>query len=255
MNGGGLFTVEEWFERSFGSDYMVVYKHRDWEDAVREVRSMMGLLNLASGSEVVDVGCGMGRHALALADMGYRVTGVDLSETLLRHAALHDVDGRVSWLQGDMRKLPLADGRFGATVNFFTSFGYFATEEEDTEVLRELRRVLQPNGRFLIDYLNPLYVARHLVPYSERVDEETGWTIQERREISDGAVVKRIRIAEPDGTERTYTERVRLYALEWFEESLLRSGLRLEKVFGDYDGAAYDKGCSARLIVTGSVTA
>jgi len=247
--------VTEWFERSFGSDYMVVYKHRDWEHAVREVRSMMGLLELAAGSEVLDVGCGMGRHALALADMGYRVTGVDLSETLLRHAAARDADGQVTWLQGDMRKLPLPDGSFAATVNFFTSFGYFATEEENTQVLRELRRVLKPGGKFLIDFLNPVHVADHLVPYSERMDEETGWTIQESREIEGGAVVKRIRIAEPDGTERTYTERVRLYAREWFEESLKRAGLRLEKVFGDYDGAAYDKDRSARLIVTGSVMA
>jgi ubiquinone/menaquinone biosynthesis C-methylase UbiE len=245
--------VGEWFERSFGSDYMVVYKHRDWDDAVREVRCMMDLLQLPEGVEVLDVGCGMGRHALALADMGYKVTGIDLSDTLLRHAARQDREGRVEWVLGDMRNLPLRSGSYAATVNFFTSFGYFETEEENAEVLRELRRVLRDDGRFLIDYLNPVLVENQLVPHSERVDEETGWLIEETRSIEDGAVVKHIRIQEQDGTQRSYTERVRLYPLEWFAEHLGRAGLRMEAAFGDYSGSRYDRDRSERLIVIGAV--
>jgi SAM-dependent methyltransferase len=245
----------EWFERSFGSDYMVVYKHRDWEDAVREVRCMMDLLRLPAGVEVLDVGCGMGRHALALADMGYKVTGIDLSDTLLRHAAMQDSEERVEWVRGDMRNMPLSSSRYAGTVNFFTSFGYFETEEEDAGVLRELRRVLRDDGRFLIDFLNPVVVESRLVPRSERVDEETGWLIEETRSIEDGAVVKHIRIAEHDGTERNYTERVRLYSLEWFAEHLGQAGLRLEAAYGNYEGACYDRDRSERLIVIGAVIA
>ncbi len=243
----------EWFERSFGSDYMVVYKHRDWDDAVREVRSMMALLRLPAGVEVLDVGCGMGRHALALADMGYKVTGIDLSDTLLRHAAAQACGKRVEWVLGDMRSMPLSTGRYAGTVNFFTSFGYFETEEENVGVLRELRRVLRNDGRFLIDFLNPVRVECQLVPRSQRVDEETGWLIEETRRIEDGAVVKHIRIMEQDGTERSYTERVRLYSLEWFEEHLAQAGLRLEAAYGNYEGACYDRNRSERLIVTGAV--
>ncbi|WP_313996183.1 methyltransferase domain-containing protein [uncultured Paenibacillus sp.] len=192
----------EWFERSFGSDYMIVYKHRDWENAAREVRNMIGFLNLPAGAKVLDVGCGMGRHALALSALGFRVSGVDLSEELLREAARKDTERRVRWLRGDMRHLPFANGSFDATVNFFTSFGYFGSEEENASVLGELRRVLKPGGRFLIDFLNPAYVRRTLVPFSERTDGETGWTITESRRIENEAVVKDIRIRTMEGGER-----------------------------------------------------
>ncbi|EXX89402.1 SAM-dependent methyltransferase [Paenibacillus darwinianus] len=241
----------EWFERSFGSDYMIVYKHRNWENAYREVRNMVGFLDMPQGAAVLDVGCGMGRHALALSGMGFRVSGVDLSEELLREAAIRDPERRVEWLRGDMRRLPFADGSFDATVNFFTSFGYFESEEENVSVLRELRRVLKPGGRFLIDFLNPSYVRGTLVPFSERTDDETGWIITESRRIENGAVVKDIRIRTQEGDERTYRERVRLYGPDWFEARLPETGLTLERLYGDYSGSAFAESESQRLIMTG----
>lgn len=245
----------EWFERSFGADYMVVYKHRDWDNAAREVRNMIGLLNLPAGAEVLDVGCGMGRHAVALSGMGYRVTGIDLSEALLEEARRRDDGGTVEWKRGDMRRLPVEDGRYAATVNFFTSFGYFDADDENASVLRELRRVLRPDGKFLIDFLNPSYVVRHLVPHSERVDEDTGWTISEHRRIEAGTVIKDIRITASGEPERNYQERVKLYPLAWFREQLAAAGLRLGDVYGDYDGSPYTDNVSKRMVMTGTVQA
>lgn len=242
--------MPEWYEKSFGSDYMVVYRHRDRENAEREVRNMAGWLALPPGAEVLDVGCGMGRHALSLADLGYRVTGLDLSETLLAEARAKDEGGRVEWVRGDMRRLPFADGRFDVTVNLFTSFGYFTDERDNCAVLRELRRVLRPAGQFLIDYLNPVFVERNLVPHSERVDPETGWTIEERRRIEDGFVIKTITIRTEDG-ERHYEERVRLLGRDWFERALAEAGLELRKIYGGYDGQPYEQATSPRLILIG----
>lgn len=68
-----------------------------------------------------------------------------------------------------MRDLPLTGG-FDAVVNLFTSFGYFEEDEEQVKVLREIYRMLKPGGKFVIDYLNPAYVIRHLVPHSTRED-------------------------------------------------------------------------------------
>lgn len=245
--------MKAWYEQSFGTDYMLVYKHRNWENANKEVQCMIDWLELPHGAEVLDIGCGMGRHALALSSLGYTVTGIDLSDTLLEEARRHDGTGSVEWVQGDMRELPFEAGRFDATVNLFTSFGYFSIEEDNVNVLRNIRKVLRKGGSFLIDFLNPVYVERHLVPRSERRDTDTGLLIEEVRSIQDGWVQKEITVSDPDKKDepRQYLERVRLLPLEWFERYLAECGLVLEQLYGNVDGSKYESAASPRMIMAG----
>lgn len=245
--------MKPWYEQSFGSDYMLVYKHRDWENAAKEVLQMISLLQLSEEARVLDIGCGMGRHALALSSFGYSVTGIDLSPSLLEEARRHDLQGAVKWELGDMRELPFEACAFDATVNFFTSFGYFSNEDDNVKVLRNIRRVLRPDGSFLIDFLNPVYVEQTLVPRSERRDEDTGLVIQELRSIADGWVQKEITVFHPQNKEapRAYLERVKLYKLEWFESRLADCGLSLEQLYGNYDASPYEASKSPRMIMAG----
>lgn len=231
---------------------MLVYKHRDAEGARQEVGKMIGWLNLQPGVEVLDLCCGTGRHAQALKETGYRVTGIDLSEVLLREARKSDPGKEIDWIKADMRRLPLAANRFDGVVNMFTSFGYFETDEEHLQVLVEAARVLKPGGHFVIDFLNPVYTRTHLVPRSERTEE--GQLIKEQRKIENDFVIKDIEItdtvhnkAEP----RIYRERIRLYTLEQFRSMLIRAGLRLEAVYGDYKDTKYDQEVSPRMIMVG----
>ncbi|TMV52968.1 methyltransferase domain-containing protein [Paenibacillus mesophilus] len=238
-----------WYEESFGSDYLIVYKHRDTAGAYDEVKTMIGWLGLPAGAEVLDLCCGMGRHSMALADFGYSVTGVDLSEVLLAEARKRDEDGRVEWLQGDMRSIP-ADGPFDAVVNLFTSFGYFASDAENEKVIREIARVLKPEGRFIVDFLNAPYVEAHLVPQTVR--REGGWLIEERRTVEEGFISKSIAIREPGKPERQYTEQVKCYGLDHFKAMMTGAKLRIDGVFGGYDGRSYERKSSPRLILTGT---
>ncbi|UUZ84364.1 methyltransferase domain-containing protein [Paenibacillus sp. P26] len=121
--------MSEWYKKSFGNDYLLVYKHRDLQGAYAEVRSMMEWLQPPEGAEVLDLCCGMGRHSMALNRFGFHVTGVDLSDVLLTEARRLDTEEEVRWVQGDMRQVPLNE-TFDAVVNLFTSFGYFDTDEE-----------------------------------------------------------------------------------------------------------------------------
>lgn len=226
-----------------------MYRHRDFCGARHEVEKMIGWLELPEGSKVLDLCCGMGRHSLALAEAGFEVTGVDLSEVLLREARAQEGAEQVTWLRSDMRELPL-DGGFDAVVNLFTSFGYFEEDEEQIKVLREICRMLKPEGKFIIDFLNPSYVIRQLVPHSTREDGDI--LIDESRRIEDGYVKKDIVLtSKGDDTPRKYHERVKLYPLDAFKQLLAAAGLQLEAVHGSYDEEEYDEEHSKRMIFVG----
>lgn len=239
--------MSEWYNESFGSDYLLVYKHRDLQGAYHEVKRMMEWLELPEGSEVLDLCCGMGRHSAALTSFGFKVTGVDLSETLLAEARKLDQHGDVRWIRGDMRSVPL-EGPFDAVVNLFTSFGYFQTDEDNAQVLHEIARLLKPGGQYIIDYLNPVYTEARLVRHSERREGEC--RIIENRCIEDGFVKKTI-IIEEEGQERRYEEQVKLYTSSQFLHMLTQAGLTIEHLYGGYDASDYAADSSARMIFTG----
>ncbi|ULL17905.1 class I SAM-dependent methyltransferase [Paenibacillus sp. H1-7] len=239
--------MSDWYRKSFGDDYLLVYKHRDMQGAYDEVKRMIEWLQLSPGADVLDLCCGMGRHSMALNDFGYNVTGIDLSEVLLSEARKLDGQHLVCFLQGDMREVPL-EGPYDAVVNLFTSFGYFEDDEQNVKVLKEIHRLLKVQGKFIIDFLNPEYVISHLVPFSTR--DEDGITIEESRRIEDGFVRKSIVVKE-GAEERTYMEQVKLFDLKRFQEMLRASNLEIDHVYGDYNASEYDRELSKRMIFVG----
>lgn len=239
---------QPWFHRWFGEEYLQLYPHRDREEARDAVQLL--LRQLASHGErpgdmpagaspvVLDLACGAGRHLAALAGHGVAAIGLDLSAHLLVEARKGLPD--TSLLQGDMRRLPFADGTFRVVTSFFTSFGYFESDHEDRTVVREIRRVLRPGGFLLLDFLNASRVRTELTPrdVSTMGGREV---VQERRLVDDGRrVEKQIRIQESDGGEHeAFTERVRLYDADELVTLLTAEGVEPLEIMGDYTGAPH----------------
>jgi ubiquinone/menaquinone biosynthesis C-methylase UbiE len=240
--------MSQWYEESFGEDYLVVYRHRSKISAQNEVRAITRWLDMKPGQHVLDLCCGTGRHSIALADEGMHVTGIDLSETLLKRAKEDSAGRDIRYVHGDMRELPFADGTFDVVVNLFTSFGYFETDADNRKVLEEMARVLRTDGAFLIDFLNRQSVQIRLVPVSER--EQNGLHIREERCIDGDFVRKTITITTPDGKQRQYHERVKMYTFEQMRDMLEQSGLRVEDAKGDFEGNPYTPE-SPRMILMG----
>ena len=108
---------------------------------------MLEVLGLPSGSRILDVPCGQGRHAHLLAEAGFDVDGLDYSNDLLDVAKKRGTAKTLRYTQGDMRKLPARwTGRFDAVLNLFTSFGFFLDPNDDRRVIAEFARVLKPDG-------------------------------------------------------------------------------------------------------------
>src|ERR1043166_7670821 len=125
----------KWYREWFGEEELELYSHRGEEEARRQVAFFREQCGDVRGS-VLDFASGMGRHVTELRAGGYRAIGCDLSFTLL-HVGRGEY-GAMPVARADMRQLPFGTGSFAALVNFFTSFGYFATEEENLEVVEEM---------------------------------------------------------------------------------------------------------------------
>jgi SAM-dependent methyltransferase len=239
-----------WYKEWFGEEYLELYAHRDEGEADRHVDFVVRHLGTAedgttkSPGSVLDLACGAGRHTAALRRRGYTTVGIDLSKTLLVH------EPRVPSVAGDMGSLPFAETSFDWVLNFFTSFGYFERERQNFRVLEEIARVLRPQGRFLIDFLNRDRVLATLEP--RETQEIAGRRIEIERwfDTATQRINKRIHLPGTGSTPRTYLESVRAYTREEVTIGLLWAGLEVESLFGNFDGDSFDSD-SDRLIIIG----
>ncbi len=145
-----------WWETFFDDRYLRLFGPLASPEATRQqVEGILAYLGLEPGASVLDLACGYGRIAIPLAQRGFQVTGLDLSEVLLgqARAAAAEAGVEVTWHRGDMREIPWQEA-FDAVINVFSSFGYFTSEEENRQVLEGVARALKPGGRFLIDVMN-----------------------------------------------------------------------------------------------------
>lgn len=250
---------DDWYKEAFRADYLRVYKHRDDTEARRQIDFLTRTLDLHPPGDVFDLNCGDGRHAIEFARRGYRVTGLDLSEELLAQAQkrARKLGLSIRFVRGDMREIPY-ERTFDLLVNFFTSFGYFRTDEENARVLRGIARALRPGGRFLMDYLNREQVLRTLTPQDRKtqdgtVIEQTRWVSGDPgRAGSPVRINKRVTIRHGAQT-RTYEESVRMYTFDELKIMLDKTGLRITHTFGDFDGRPFEPD-APRLIVIGATT-
>ena len=237
-----------WYREWFGEEYLELYSHRDEEEARRQVAFFREQCGEVRGS-VLDLACGMGRHVAELRAGGYRAIGCDLSFTLLRTGLQEYGEyGAMPVARADMRQLPFCNATFAALVNFFTSFGYFASEEENLQVVEEMARVLEPGAAFLFDYLNVHRELEKLVQRERRTTPLGEVQIERWFDSSDRSFNKRITIGQ-----KRYLERVRGYELSEISKMFAACKLSIRSAFGDFDGNPFTT-TSPRLILVGTKT-
>jgi ubiquinone/menaquinone biosynthesis C-methylase UbiE len=113
-----------------------------------------------TGGPVLELGCGTGRIALALAERGFDTTGIDLSDGMLtvarRKAAAcpASVHAHLTLINQDMGQLNL--GRhFGLAFVPFRSFQHLLTIDQQQRSLEAIRRHLEPTGRLALHLFDP----------------------------------------------------------------------------------------------------
>ena len=211
--------------------------HRTEEEAEFIVQA----LGLEPGAAILDLGCGQGRHTVALARRGYQMTGLDLSALHLRLArrVAREAGADVRWHRADMRDIPW-EREFDGAINMFTSFGYLENDEEDFKVLQGVARALRPGGRFLIDTINRESLMRRWEERHEQKGLDGTIRIEERSfDFLTSRQRNHVRAIYPDGTQAEGHIDLRLYTLTELAGMLARAGLAVREVWGGYDGREY----------------
>jgi SAM-dependent methyltransferase len=134
------------------------------ENTDLDILAIQARLSLVAFSRVLDLCCGPGRHAARLAELGYRVTGVDRDRdaiSLAQHRA-----PTATFYCTDMRTIGQLGEQFDGVLSLWQSFGYFSTAEND-QLLRDVWGRLRPGGRFLIDVFHADYFRHHQGPRSK----------------------------------------------------------------------------------------
>jgi SAM-dependent methyltransferase len=236
---------KHWFDSSF---YHQLYANRNEKEAADFIDNLINELDLPANAPVLDLGCGAGRHAKQLCEKGFSVTGLDLSAASIWRARKMEND-RLRFLKHDMR-VPFGFNCFDAVFNFFTSFGYFTDNSENSTVIRNVSNSLKPGGIFVMDYLNPVVASKKLVPFEMKEIDGVFYKI-ERTEDED-FFYKKITIgAEGMSEPMVHVEQVRKFSLFDLDCLFRVNGLKLKEVFGDYGLGEFRREDSGRMILVG----
>jgi cyclopropane fatty-acyl-phospholipid synthase-like methyltransferase len=235
----------EWFKDWFDTEYYhLLYANRNDEEAEVFISNLCDYLNIESGSAVLDLACGKGRHSRTLNKLGFKVTGADLSSNSIKEA-IHEGPTEIRYVVHDMREI-IPEGRYDVVFNLFTSFGYFDGISDNARVIQSISSMLEKDGLLVIDFMNARKVIDHLVKDEVKRAGNIDFNISRRY---DGKhIFKDIQFID-DGFEYHYTERVQALFKNDFEQLLLAEGLTIIHTFGNFDLELFNEENSDRLII------
>ena len=239
--------LQTWFKDWFNSPYYhQLYFKRDDKEAAAFIDNLISYLKPAANSTMLDVACGKGRHSIQLANKGFDVTGIDLSDDSINEALQYETD-TLHFYKHDMR-LPFRINYFDYAFNFFTSFGYFKTRREHDNAVRTIAQSIRKEGIFVMDFLNVHYAEDHLVHQSEKEIEGINFIIT--KWFDETHFYKKIIVEDGSLQEPlVYTEKVAKFSLGDFTEMFAYQGLQIQEVFGDYTFSNYDVKKSPRMVM------
>ena len=236
------YLQPDWWRRIFNSMYLKTDADvvEDKQITNKEIDLFTEFLGLDKNMVILDLACGQGRHTLELARRGFRyVNGLDRSHFLIRKAKnICAAEGlTASFKEGDARKLPYQADTFDLVMILGNSFGYFESTEDDIKILKEVFRVLKPNGRFLIDVADGNYLRDNYNPRSWEWIDHKHFVCRERSLASDNQrLISREVISNIDKgviVDQFYAER--LYSQELLQEILSKSGYKEINFLGNYE--------------------
>ena len=165
-------TISKWYEDKQNVAEMVQWnkgKLKKWEKLVAD--------HLPKGAAILDIGCGMGREAFALSDLGFSVVGIDISQEAIAQVTelVGEAGYHIPFLHYDGHTLPFEDESFDVVIIWAQTFGLLYGDAYKNSFLQECRRVLKNDGfisfsghdyEYLTKHHSQCVVGKNFYPYA-----------------------------------------------------------------------------------------
>jgi len=212
------------------------------------------ILDLVGGPvrSALDLCCGPGRHALALARSGLQVTAVDRTPFYLDMAKEKALEEglKIEWVREDMRDFARPEA-FDLIISMFTSFGFFDTEEDDLKVLDNIYKSLRRDGVLVMDVAGKEWVAEHFEETSTDELPDGSILFQRHRIVKGWSRIRNEWILVKGDKAKTFEFEHTIYSGRELSDRLSRAGFREVRLMGDLEGNEY--GVGTRRLVANAV--
>jgi SAM-dependent methyltransferase len=225
-----------------------MFDEDSFHQAQGEVSFLMSLINHPVQT-VLDLGCGPARHCIALAKMGFEVTGIDTSHFLMSRAKdnAKQAQLKINFIQANMLDYECIEKK-DLIVNMFNSFGYFDSPEANQAVINKAFHNLKSTGTFIIDTVGKETLARTIEPVHLTEYNNGDIRIERPLLIDDLQVFSNewILIRGDKAFKRNYQHYV--YTPIELRDMCLKAGFNTVRIYGSLDGSDYDLE-SDRLVI------
>ncbi len=208
------------------------------ERTAREVAFILSELALAPGARLLDVGCGFGRHAVALAQRGFDVTGIDPSAAMIEAARARAVEAGVPV---EFQAIPVesfeADEAFDAAICLFSTLGQITPAGDTRSLIPRVFAALKPGGHLVIEVPQRGPAVRQLKTEDEIPGETSKMHITRRFDPADNTVTETFSRQAASGAE-TFLLRYRLFSQAEVDAQLAAAGFSVQAVYSGYTRTA-----------------
>jgi len=208
-------------KKYYGSKGKYLEEHKTYfskKQLQKDINFIIDTLKLNKKDKILDLACGNGRHTLEFKKMGFDIEGLDYSVHLLKMA--HDNAKQqkldITFHKCDIHNIDI-DKKYDKIFLFFSEFGLFDADK----VLKNVSKLLKPNGLFLLDYDNVFRLIQHLAK-NNKSSFKFDFVNMELQEQTDGNL------------------RVRYYTVPELDTLLKRNKLKIKNIYGNYEKEELD---------------
>lgn len=129
--------------------YNLLYREKDYKKETDYINQLIQA-HLKHAMTILDLGCGTGKHDALLAGQGYKVNGIDMSETMIRMAKSLEIAGSLEFEVADARSFK-SPALFDVVLSLFHVINYQQANESLLDFFRTAHSHLKPGGIFIFD--------------------------------------------------------------------------------------------------------